>query len=113
PMRSIVNPMRSIVLLYESGIGSASAWEADHAHRRTRRTFHPAGHGAPHRRRRGPRPRFPPPGAPSGPMSRLDELAELGEPRLRLMDEAGITTQVLSAAGPGADLLPPAEGPAF
>ncbi len=56
---------------------------------------------------------FPPPGAPSGPMSRLDELAELGEPRLRLMDEAGITTQVLSAAGPGADLLPQAEGPAF
>src|ERR1700676_5470700 len=56
---------------------------------------------------------FPPPGAPSGPMSRLDELAELGEPRLRLMDEAGITTQVLSAAGPGADLLPQAVGPAF
>ena len=46
-------------------------------------------------------------------MSRLDELAELGEPRLRLMDEAGITTQVLSAAGPGADLLPQAVGPAF
>jgi uncharacterized protein len=34
------------------------------------------------------------------------ELADLGEGRLRDMDENGITVQVLSVAGPGADLVP-------
>lgn len=38
-------------------------------------------------------------------------LAQLGAPRLRDMDEAGITLQVLSVAGRGADLLPPESGP--
>jgi predicted TIM-barrel fold metal-dependent hydrolase len=41
------------------------------------------------------------------------QLAEIGPERLRLMDEAGITTQVLSVSGPGAELLSPEEGPAF
>ncbi|WP_151088457.1 amidohydrolase family protein [Hymenobacter baengnokdamensis] len=41
------------------------------------------------------------------------KLAEIGPERLRLMDEAGITVQVLSVSGPGAELLPPAESPAF
>jgi predicted TIM-barrel fold metal-dependent hydrolase len=41
------------------------------------------------------------------------QLAEIGPERLRLMDEAGITSQVLSVSGPGAELLSPAEGPAF
>ncbi len=41
------------------------------------------------------------------------QLAEIGPERLRLMDEAGITVQVLSVSGPGAELLPPTEGPAF
>lgn len=41
------------------------------------------------------------------------KLAEIGPERLRLMDEAGITIQVLSVSGPGAELLPPGEGPAF
>jgi len=41
------------------------------------------------------------------------QLAETGSERLRLMDEAGISVQVLSVSGPGAELLPPAEGPAF
>ena len=50
---------------------------------------------------------FPPPDAPWGPASQTNKLRELGEPRLREMDEGGITTQVLSVAGPGADLLPP------
>ncbi len=54
---------------------------------------------------------FPPPGSPWGPQGQVETLAELGDPRLRDMDEAGITLQVLSVAGPGADLLPPAEGP--
>ncbi|MGI4762355.1 MAG: amidohydrolase family protein [Janthinobacterium lividum] len=40
-------------------------------------------------------------------------LAEIGAERLRLMDEAGITVQVLSVSGPGAELLGPEEGPAF
>lgn len=35
-----------------------------------------------------------------------NELAELGGPRLADMDASGITTQVLSVAGPGADLVP-------
>ncbi len=42
-----------------------------------------------------------------------DKLADIGAERLRLMDGAGITVQVLSVSGPGAELLPPAEGPAF
>jgi len=33
------------------------------------------------------------------------ELADLGEQRLRNMDRSGITVQVLSASGPGADLI--------
>jgi predicted TIM-barrel fold metal-dependent hydrolase len=41
------------------------------------------------------------------------QLAEIGSERLRLMDEAGITIQVLSVSGPGAELLPPEESPAF
>jgi predicted TIM-barrel fold metal-dependent hydrolase len=41
------------------------------------------------------------------------QLAEIGPERLRLMDEAGITMQVLSVSGPGAELLPPTESPAF
>lgn len=35
-----------------------------------------------------------------------DELADLGPARLKDMDENGITVQVLSVAGPGADLVP-------
>jgi predicted TIM-barrel fold metal-dependent hydrolase len=35
-----------------------------------------------------------------------EELAELGDKRLADMDAAGITVQVLSVAGPGADLVP-------
>ncbi|MDO7886856.1 amidohydrolase family protein [Hymenobacter cheonanensis] len=41
------------------------------------------------------------------------QLAEIGAERLRLMDEAGISVQVLSVSGPGAELLGPTEGPAF
>ncbi|MVN23342.1 amidohydrolase family protein [Mucilaginibacter arboris] len=37
-------------------------------------------------------------------------LPEIGEERLRSMDEAGITVQVLSVSGAGADLLPGEEG---
>ena len=37
-------------------------------------------------------------------------LPEVGDVRLKSMDEAGITVQVLSVSGPGADLLPPEEG---
>jgi predicted TIM-barrel fold metal-dependent hydrolase len=35
-----------------------------------------------------------------------DELADLGPTRLADMDQSGITVQVLSVAGPGADLVP-------
>ncbi len=40
-------------------------------------------------------------------------LPELGEERLRSMDESGITMQVLSVAGPGAELLPEPEAVQF
>jgi hypothetical protein len=56
--------------------------------------------------RRGFRPRKITPGAPN-PMELLPEIAE---GRLKSMDEAGITVQVLSVAGPGADLLPGPDG---
>ncbi|MDJ0365349.1 amidohydrolase family protein [Hymenobacter sp. H14-R3] len=41
------------------------------------------------------------------------QLADIGSERLRLMDEAGVTVQVLSVSGPGAELLSTAEDPAF
>lgn len=47
--------------------------------------------------------------AATGP-SPLELLPEIGEKRLQLMDEAGITVQVLSNTGPGPDLVPGAEG---
>jgi predicted TIM-barrel fold metal-dependent hydrolase len=51
---------------------------------------------------------------PNSPVQQQQkQLAEVGPERLRLMDEAGITLQVLSISGPGAELLPPDEGPAF
>lgn len=56
---------------------------------------------------------FPPPDVPLGPVNRTSELQELGQPRLADMDRGGITVQVLSASGPGADLMPPADGAAF
>ena len=59
--------------------------------------------------RRGFRPRSISPGAPN-PMELLPEIAEN---RLKSMDEAGITVQVLSNAGPGPDLLPGADGVAL
>jgi predicted TIM-barrel fold metal-dependent hydrolase len=43
----------------------------------------------------------------------MELAAEIGERRLRLMDEAGITLQVLSYTGPGPDLVPGAEGVAL
>ena len=56
--------------------------------------------------RRGFRPRKITPGAPN-PMELLPEIAE---GRLKSMDDAGISVQVLSNAGPGPDLLPGADG---
>jgi len=43
----------------------------------------------------------------------VDLLPEIGEQRLAAMDEAGITVQVLSWSGPGADLVDGAEGVAL
>jgi len=60
-------------------------------------------------RARGFRPRRILPGAPDA----MALAAEIGEQRLRLMDEAGIRMQVLSATGPGPDLLPGDEGVAL
>ena len=47
--------------------------------------------------------------APFGRASMLDKLADTDD-RLKALDAAGLTVQVLSLAGPGADLLPPSEG---
>ena len=56
--------------------------------------------------RRGFRKRTLPPTGPSP----LELLPEVGEGRLRSMDEAGITVQVLSSTGPGPDLVAGADG---
>jgi uncharacterized protein len=48
-----------------------------------------------------------------GRVNPLDLLPEIGEARLASMDKAGITVQVLSTTGPGADLLDGAEGVAL
>jgi uncharacterized protein len=58
---------------------------------------------------RGFRPRNIKPGA----VNPMELLPEIGEKRLKSMDEAGITVQVLSVAGPGADLVPGADGVAM
>lgn len=60
-------------------------------------------------RRRGFRPRRLTPGA-TNPM---ELAAEIGPRRLALMDEAGITQQVLSNTGPGPDLVPGPDGVAM
>jgi len=59
--------------------------------------------------RRGYRPRNITPGAPN-PMELLPEIAEK---RLKSMDDADITVQVLSHAGPNADLVPGPDGVAM
>jgi len=41
------------------------------------------------------------------------KLADISGERLRSMDDNGISMQILSVAGPGADLLNPKEGPIF
>ena len=56
---------------------------------------------------------YPPPDAPS-PRPEIDaKLKDFGEARLKSLDESGISLQVMGPSGPGADLLPPSEGPAF
>jgi predicted TIM-barrel fold metal-dependent hydrolase len=59
--------------------------------------------------RRGFRPRTLPPGAPNP----LAMLPELGEQRLKSMDETGVTVQVLSNSGAGPDLVPGPDGVAM
>jgi uncharacterized protein len=56
--------------------------------------------------RRGFQPRKLPKTGPNP----LELLPEIGERRLKSMDEAGITMQVLSNTGPGPDLVPGLEG---
>jgi predicted TIM-barrel fold metal-dependent hydrolase len=59
--------------------------------------------------RRGYRPRTLPQGAPNP----LAMLPEIGEQRLKSMDEAGVSVQVLSTSGPGPDLVPGPDGVAM
>jgi uncharacterized protein len=49
---------------------------------------------------------FPGPDFPWAQSIKRNELADLGDTRLADMDANGITVQVLSVAGPGADLVP-------
>jgi len=49
---------------------------------------------------------FPGPDFVWAQSTKRNELAEIGDRRLADMDQSGITTQVLSVAGPGADLVP-------
>jgi predicted TIM-barrel fold metal-dependent hydrolase len=49
---------------------------------------------------------FPGPDFPWAQSIKRNELADLGATRLADMDASGITVQVLSVAGPGADLVP-------
>ena len=57
-------------------------------------------------RRRG----FPGPDVVWGQTLKRNELAQLGDARIADMDASGITLQVLSVAGPGADVVPGADG---
>jgi predicted TIM-barrel fold metal-dependent hydrolase len=53
---------------------------------------------------------FPGPDVVWGQVIKRNELAHLGDARLADMDASGITVRVLSVAGPGADVVPGAEG---
>jgi hypothetical protein len=53
---------------------------------------------------------FPGPDFPWAQTTKRSELADLGDARLADMDASGVTTQVLSVAGPGADLVPGQSG---
>ena len=59
--------------------------------------------------RRGYKPRK----APTDRPNPLELLPEIGEKRLKSMDDAGITMQVLSNTGPGPDLVPGPDGVAI
>ena len=48
-----------------------------------------------------------------GKVSPMELLPEIGERRLKSMDDAGISTQVLSNSGPGPDLVPGPDGVAM
>ncbi len=50
---------------------------------------------------------------PYAGFSQVAQLTEVGNDRIRTLDEAGVSLQVLSLVGPGADLLPPREGVAW
>src|SRR4051812_4331605 len=58
---------------------------------------------------RGYRPRK----APTDRPNPLENLPEIGEKRLKSMDDAGITMGVLSSSGPGPDLVPGPDGVAI
>ena len=53
---------------------------------------------------------FPGPEVVWGQTIKRNELADIGAARLADMDASGITVQVLSVAGPGADVVPGTEG---
>lgn len=53
---------------------------------------------------------FPGPDFVWAQTTKRNELADLGETRIADMDASGITVQVLSVAGPGADLVPGQKG---
>jgi predicted TIM-barrel fold metal-dependent hydrolase len=59
--------------------------------------------------RRGYKPRK----APTDRPNPLENLPEIGEKRLKSMDDAGITVGVLSNSGPGADVVPGPDGVAI
>ena len=61
------------------------------------------------RNRHGFSMRKPPPGRPNP----MELLPEIGEKRLKSMDDAGISVQVLSNSGPGPDLVPGPDGVAM
>ena len=56
---------------------------------------------------------WPRPGSPQATVMPQAELRDTGASRIADMDQSGITVQVLSLAGPGADLLDPQHGPAL
>jgi predicted TIM-barrel fold metal-dependent hydrolase len=54
---------------------------------------------------------YPHPDAPSARPEVDSRLVDFEQGRLASLDESGITVQGLGSSGPGADLLPPSEGP--
>jgi hypothetical protein len=91
----------------------STRWRIYDAHRCSRGTLQSAGVGPADPARGGTARGYLRRDEPYGAFSMADKLSEVGASRVTELDAAGVTVQVLSLDGPGADLVPGDEGVAW